>query len=47
MDGEEDFAALYKKLIEVSGEPDPRRAETVLAALLRRLFARDPPEAEK
>ena len=44
MDGEPDFAAVYKKLIDGNLAPEPERAEAVLRAVLRLLPRRDPPE---
>lgn len=46
MEREDEFAALYKKLLRGCFEPDPRRAEQTLRAVLGRLFpgTREPPE---
>ena len=42
MDGEPDFAELYKKLIDANFAPRPERAEAALTAVLRGLSAREP-----
>ena len=45
MDQEDDFGALYKRLIDGHLAPDPARAEAALQALLSTLALRDPPDA--
>ena len=44
MDGETEFAALYKTLIDRNLAPEPERAEAALRAVLLCLSRRDPPE---
>ena len=44
MDGETEFAAVYKNLIDRNLAPEPKRAEAALRAVLLRLPRRDPPE---
>ncbi len=43
MPEDEEFAALYKRLIQANLTPDPRRGQAALAAVLRSLSAPDIP----
>jgi hypothetical protein len=44
MPGGNDFASLYKRLIDANLTPDPERSKAALAAVMVLLSARDPPE---